>query len=353
LFNWDTSEIENISNLTCGNNIQDFVEKYSIYRDSYDCLQIQFAGIERCGCPDLWVNPCNLCEDKNEHYNPDTVITDLYNWRWATCFDAAADISFYAAGDEQLCSAYQATVGERCGCNNPIAHAAVGGCSLCGDHPIPDPSRMFDGDTRASWEQRVVYDCNYTLSEEYSGYYAPATEYCCAEEAAPTAAPSDPPPFLSLCNATPCVDGSVPHSDFAEVELDILLHYGLKLTCSNVHGFVEENLLSQFECDYIIAEAGIEKCGCPRPDFLGGNNDSVSPVAAPVSFAPVVAPVHTSSSPAPSSYSSISAVVVSDSGMMMASRTKKGGKMLRERKLQRLLAAKQGGDFSDRRFRGA
>jgi hypothetical protein len=127
-----------VENLTCGTVAQDYIEKYRIYAPAYssDCSLIQFAGIERCGCPDLRVNPCNLCEDENEHYNPDTVISDLYSSWWATCFDAAAAISYYAAGGEQSCSAYQATVGERCGCANPIAQAALE-CSLCGDRDIP------------------------------------------------------------------------------------------------------------------------------------------------------------------------------------------------------------------------
>jgi hypothetical protein len=270
-YNSDTFEYDNLSNLTCGSVVQAYLEKYNIYTFEYpQCNLIQFAGIERCGCPDLRVNPCILCKDEKDEFDPDTLIQNIFEGGNITCFQLAAFIS----DSNETCSAYQATVGERCGCSKvPNLQCP----SLCGPgNAIPDPGRMFDGDTCDTLElyttiDREIYGCGF-----FGGYLAIVSEYCCADEAGPTSSPTKTP----LCPATPCADGSSSPLNLADVELGLNLtlynfngtgtggyEYVSDLTCGNVQDFIEKNSIPyySFNCDEITYAATV-RCECPRQD---------------------------------------------------------------------------------------
>jgi hypothetical protein len=248
VFNYTTFTYEYVTDLTCG-NVQDYIEKNNIRPYQYECDQIEFAGITQCGCPDLRVNACDLCEDNNSKFEPTKESPYEY---YSTCLDYAYSVSTY---DNYSCPLIQATLGEYCGCLNPVARAALE-CPLCGPGTkVPDPSRMFSGQNCAVWEYDFSIYSYCTLSDNFLD----AAEYCCAEDAGPTGSPTEAP----LCPAMPCADGSIPPPSFAEVELGVLSEYGLKLTCSNVHGFIEDFVITQssYECGHIEL-AGILKCGC-------------------------------------------------------------------------------------------
>jgi hypothetical protein len=317
----------------------------------------------KCGCPDLRVGACNLCEDTMDLFNFDSPspFSSFY-----TCFEEAASVAASLL-DESICSFVQATVGEYCGCSNPVARAALLS-PLCGrGNAIPDPSRTFGGKTCAAHEfyQQPLF-FNYTDPD--------AVEYCCAEEEGPTGSPTEAP----LCSATPCADGSIPSLDFVDVKLGISLEVydyatfnydivsNLKCGGTSVQDFIERFNIRGYDnqCEEIRL-AGIKKCGCPSTEIGPvGNEPSLAPVIAPVSApviapvsapviapvsAPVIAPVSAPSS-SPSSSSSSSGGGSSSEGMMfMATKTKGGGKMSRARHLQSLA---QGGAYQGRHFRG-
>jgi hypothetical protein len=137
--------------LTCG-NAQANLEKYEVLADDFRCDSIQFAGIERCGCPDLRINECNLCEDEKDKFNPDTLVPDKYQGK-ITCFELAAEIS---SVNDETCSAYQVTFGERCGCSKV---RDVQCRTLCGPaDAIPDPQRIFGGSTCESVDLYYTFD---------------------------------------------------------------------------------------------------------------------------------------------------------------------------------------------------
>jgi hypothetical protein len=131
---------------------------------------IQFAGILKCGCPDLRVNPCDLCEDDTSRFDPTKEsplgpdISSSITGLESTCFNLAASTWADSPWTDSLsCSFKQATVGEYCGCSNPVARAAFS-CPFCGPGArLPDPSREYQGKRCAVWEQErfsiVRVDC--------------------------------------------------------------------------------------------------------------------------------------------------------------------------------------------------
>lgn len=86
------------------------------------------AGVA-CGCP-LPASACTLCEDGTDLPDPERVLVSR------TCQEFAI-IALSAPQTE--CTAFQATIGNYCGCTNPVS--STGYCRICGeDTPLPDPA---------------------------------------------------------------------------------------------------------------------------------------------------------------------------------------------------------------------
>jgi hypothetical protein len=167
--------------VTCG-KVQEFIQRNAIPDDSDDhgvCSLIEFAGIEKCGCPDLRdFKPCHLCKDEKSVFDPNR--SGFYNiGSDATCFQTAALVSTFNEFTEVTCSVAQATIGEDCGCSNPVARAQLMS-PLCGPGvAIPDPAKLIneEGDqevTCAHMEYVAIVYRNSVVD-------AAIVEHCCAE----------------------------------------------------------------------------------------------------------------------------------------------------------------------------
>jgi hypothetical protein len=247
------------SKLTCG-NVDSILKNYKALASDHTCNGIQFAGIERCGCPDLRINPCNLCQDEQDEFNPDTLVPQLRDtsmWggpsyhisdKYITCFQYAVELSKFK-GDNEICSAFQATLGERCGCSK-VRDVQ---CPFCDSgNAIPDPLRIVGTYTCDAYALYNTYHRERTRGCNFFTRIVPY-ERCCADEAMPTSSPTEEP----LCSVT-CGDGSSPSLDHADVDLGlnlVLNNYHLyddtgtivslmNVTCGNIQDFIEKNSIS-------------------------------------------------------------------------------------------------------------
>jgi Hint module len=130
--------------LTCG-DVQGFIQETALLQGDANCELLRIPGLENCGCP-----PCTLCEDGTDLFDPSLQLNSHY------CAQAAL---LHATDTPELCSFFQATDGEQCGCNNPIARAKIG-CEVCGPGTtLPDPTRMLNSWTSCAdveYQQKLL-----------------------------------------------------------------------------------------------------------------------------------------------------------------------------------------------------
>jgi hypothetical protein len=270
-YNFKSEMNDHVTDLKCG-DVQDFIERNNIKPWDTACEMIEFAGISKCGCPDLRENRCDLCEDDTSNFDP-TKESPAFG---QSCFDFASSVS----QNSDSCQVIQATVGEYCGCSNPVARAALD-CPFSGPgKKMPDPSRVFQ---KGYFRQKCAYTeygfanaaRSVDNSRSFGSFVFPAktcselrdrseerVEYCCAEDT-----------DTGLCPARPCAYGSMPSVDFVNVKLGITLYLfndinlqvvsNLKCDGSSYQDFMKTfNIRKNTgECEQIRL-AGIEKCGC-------------------------------------------------------------------------------------------
>jgi Hint module len=160
--------------LTCG-NVQGFIQNTALLQGDANCGLIRTAGLQNCGCP-----TCTLCEDGTASFDPSR--QRKYANGGLTCAEEAVD---HAPDTPRFCSFVQATIGEQCGCNNPVARANFE-CQLCGPGTtLPDPTRMIDSWTSCADKEAQYADVCYLFgSGSARGAYE--VDFCCA---VPTRAP--------------------------------------------------------------------------------------------------------------------------------------------------------------------
>lgn len=151
-------EIEEVNGrtLTCG-ELEDQI--YLGLADPERCEAYHFIGVQVCGCREMKRSSCSLCEDGSL---PPSLFQDVDDT--ASCVDLAAQAAYTNNPDQ--CTAFQATAGVMCGCENPIA--SQNACRLCGnDRFLPDPSRIADEESEISCGEA-----------EYVGTIAPQENVC-------------------------------------------------------------------------------------------------------------------------------------------------------------------------------
>lgn len=178
-----------------------------------------------CDCP-VPDGSCNLCEDGSPIPEPDRMLG------LDRCFDVTA-VAAFAEGQE--CSAWQATAGVYCGCNNPVA--SEGYCRICGDgNLLPDPGfvPLVANNTERSCGQ-LEFNRDGLSCDELQNQYS---EACCS------------------CHF--CYDGSEP-PDLQTIPDDPAFGGA---TCKELY---ERSMVpsADVSCEF-YNQAGLS-CGCPVP----------------------------------------------------------------------------------------
>lgn len=132
-FCYDGSEPPNLETIpddpvfggaTCG----ELYQRSMVPSADASCEFFLQAGMS-CGCP-VQQTACSLCEDGSDLPNPELVLVSR------TCQEFG---TMALSAPQAECTAFRATIGNYCGCANPIS--SEGYCRICGgDTPLPDPS---------------------------------------------------------------------------------------------------------------------------------------------------------------------------------------------------------------------
>ena len=122
--------------LTCG----DIQARIGNEQDSERCHDYYQIGVHACGCDTSFLPEpkCTLCENGKA---PPNLLLNV--GRGNLCFEFMA----YLANQEDAdsCTAFQATAGVYCGCNNVVSSESA--CRICEDGRLPDPARVPDVST--------------------------------------------------------------------------------------------------------------------------------------------------------------------------------------------------------------
>lgn len=155
---------------TCG-DIQASIENEQDLERCHDYYQI---GVHSCGCnaSSLPEPKCTLCENDGEA--PRNMLLNV--GRGNLCFEFMA----YLANeeDQDSCTAFQATAGIYCGCDNDVSSESA--CRICDNDILPDPARVPDVSTGFSCAE-LEYAAN-TPQGDCSMIQAIFHPSCCGPE---------------------------------------------------------------------------------------------------------------------------------------------------------------------------